>query len=84
MEDSGCEGALGDPLFSSVDDVVLAVLGQDRLGREVLDVRAGLGLGDGEADALLARHDVGEDAVLELLGAKVVDGRAAWGARGEL
>lgn len=38
-----------------------------------LDIRAGLGFGNGEADALVAGHDVGQDCVLKLLGPEVED-----------
>lgn len=68
---------VGDPLLLTVDDEVLAILAQLGLAGQVSDVTAGVGLGDGKADALVAAQDAGEDAVLEGLGAELDDGRAA-------
>lgn len=49
-----------------------------------LDVGAGLGLGDGQTDALPSGHHVREDLVLKLLRSKVVDrGRPAAAPRSE-
>ena len=55
--------AVGDPLLVAVDEPVVAlVLGG---AREVRDVTTGAGLGDAEADDLLAREALSDDAVLK-------------------
>ena len=57
--------AVGDPFLLSVDDVVFAVLGELSFAGQVGDVAAGVGLGDGETDALVAVENLGEDTVDE-------------------
>ena len=59
------EDTVGDPLLGAVDDVVLAVGGLGGGGAETGDVGAGEGLGDGQADLLLAGEDLLGDALLE-------------------
>ena len=56
---------------------MLAVLAQLGLAAEVGHVGARVGLGDGQADALVAVDDAGEDAVDEGLLAELDQGRAA-------
>ena len=69
--------AVGDPLLLAVDNVVLAVLGKLGLAGEVGHVGAGVGLRDGQADALVAVEDTRQDAVDERLLAELDEGRAA-------
>lgn len=69
--------AVGDPLLLAVDNKVLAVLAQLGLAGEVGHVGAGIGLGDGQADALVTAEDAGAEALLEGLGAKLEERRAA-------
>ncbi|KAI3481623.1 hypothetical protein L1887_55848 [Cichorium endivia] len=71
------EGAVGDPLFGAVDNVVLAVVGEGGGGAEAHDVGAGKGFGDGEADELVAGEDGLDNLLLELVGAKVHHGGQA-------
>ena len=61
------EHAVGDPLLLTVDNVVLAVVTKPGLAREVGDIATGVGLRDGETDALLAGQQAGYDTVLERL-----------------
>lgn len=68
---------VGDPLLLAVDDEVLAILAQLGLAGEVGNVGAGIGLGDGQADALVAAQDARAEALLESLGAKLEEWRAA-------
>lgn len=68
---------VGDPLLLAIDDVVLAILAELRLASQVRDVRARIRLGDGQAYALVAVQDPGQDAVLETLLAEFDQGRAA-------
>ena len=46
---------------------------------DVGNIRTGVGLGNGNADALLSRNNLGDDALLQLLAAKLEDGRQAIG-----
>lgn len=59
------EDTVGDPLLGAVDDIVLAIGGLGSSGAETGDVGTGEGLGDGEADLLLAREHLLGDALLE-------------------
>lgn len=68
---------VGDPLLLAVDDIMLAILGELSLAGEVGDVRTGVGLGDGQADALVAVEDAREDTVDDRLLAELDQGGAA-------
>ena len=61
--------AVGDPRLGAVDDVLVAVA--RRAARDVAGVAAGVGLGERQRAAALARREVGEPALLLLLGAVV-------------
>lgn len=58
------EDTVGDPLLGAVDNVVLAVGGLLGGGADAGNVGAGEGLGDGQADLLLAAEDLVVDALL--------------------
>lgn len=68
---------VGDPLLLAVDNVVLAVLAQLGLARQVGNVAARIRLSDGQADALVTVQDAGQDPVLEGLLAELDQRRAA-------
>ena len=55
--------AVCDPFLGPVDDVVFPVVGEFGFAGQTCYVRPGVRLGDGEADAFLAREELGEDAV---------------------
>jgi hypothetical protein len=64
---------VGDPLLLAVDDVVLAILAQLGLAGKICNIRAGIRLGDGQADALVTTENVGKDTVFESLLSVLVD-----------
>lgn len=67
---------VGDPLLLTVDDVVLAILGELSLTAEVGDITARIGLGNSQANTLVTSQNAGQDTVNELLLAKLDQGRA--------
>jgi len=58
------EDTVGDPLLGSVDDIVLAVGGFDGGGTEAGNIGAREGLGDSQANLLLAAENLIRDALL--------------------
>src|ERR1700712_1617804 len=71
--DSDLPNTVSNPLLFTVDDVVLAILGQLSLAGQVCNIGAGIRLGDSQADALVATKDIRKDAVLECLLSVLVD-----------
>lgn len=68
---------VGNPLLLAIDDIVLTILAQLRLARQVRNVRACIGLSNGQADTLVTIQNARQNSVLEALLAKLDQRRAA-------
>lgn len=72
-----CPNTIGDPLLLTVDNVVLAILGELSLAAKIGNITARIRLSDSQADTLVTSQNAGQNTVDELLLTKLDQGWAA-------